>query len=279
MIQTINKIDSLEIPELSIFRTLKQQLDHRREGLFVAEGHFVVERLLKTSLRIRSVLFTQSWLDTFRNELESRPEMIDVFIGDKEELSKITGYELHQFIMACAEIPRSGTIDEIIESCKSPLLLVALDGLTSSDNVGLVLRNCAAFGVHALIAGETSADPWLRRAVRKSMGNVFKVPVIYTDSLVNTIKKLRDENGIEVFGAQVTNESVPLYRVSLKNSCCIVMGNEGCGVTPEVLDACSKPVYIPMEEGVDSLNVSSAAAIILSEAVRQRCWSSKLQSF
>jgi tRNA G18 (ribose-2'-O)-methylase SpoU len=57
------------------------------------------------------------------------------------------------------------------------------------------------------------------------------------------------------------------------------MGNEGSGVTPEVLDSCSKSVYIPMEEGIDSLNVSSAAAIILSEAVRQRCWSSEPQSF
>lgn len=272
MIRTVNKIDSIEIPELAIFRTLKQQLDHRRDGLFVAEGHFVVERLLKTSLRVRSVLFNQLWLETFRNELENRPEMIDVFIGEKAELSRITGYELHQFIMACAEIPRAKTIDEVVASCKSPLLLVALDGLTSADNVGLVLRNCAAFGVHALIAGETSADPWLRRAVRKSMGNVFTVPVIYTESLVKTIKKLRSENGIEVFGAQITNDSVPLYTVSLKSSCCIVMGNEGSGITPEVLNACSKPVYIPMKEGVDSLNVSSAAAIILSEAVRQRIW-------
>jgi tRNA G18 (ribose-2'-O)-methylase SpoU len=198
--------------------------------------------------------------------------MIDVFIGEKEELSKITGYELHQFIMACAEIPQTKTIEEIMGSNQSPVLLVALDGLTSSDNVGLVLRNCAAFGVHALIAGETSADPWLRRAVRKSMGNVFKVPVIYSDSLVNTIKKLRNEYNIEVFGAQVTKESAPLYTVSLKSSCCIVMGNEGSGVSSEVLDACSKSLYIPMTTGVDSLNVSSAAAIILSEAVRQRSW-------
>lgn len=272
MIQTINKIHSIDIPELSIFRTLKQQDNHRKEGLFVAEGHFVVERLLKTSLRIRSVLFTPAWLETFHSELEKRPEMIDVFIGEKQELATITGYELHQFIMACAEIPQAQTIDTIIKSNKSPVLLVALDGLTSSDNVGLVLRNCAAFGVHALIAGETSADPWLRRAVRKSMGNVFKVPIVYSGSLVDTIKKLRDENGIEVFGAQVTRESLPLYTVSLKNNCCIVMGNEGSGVSRNVLDACSKPLYIPMAEGVDSLNVSSAAAIILSEAVRQRTW-------
>jgi tRNA G18 (ribose-2'-O)-methylase SpoU len=272
MIQTIKKIDSIEIQDLSIFRTLKQQNDHRHEGVFVAEGHFVVERLLQTPLRIRSVLFTQSWLETFRTELENRPEMIDVFIGEKQELARITGYELHQFIMACAEIPQVKTIDEIIESSKTPILLMALDGLTSSDNVGLVLRNCAAFGVHALIAGETSADPWLRRAVRKSMGNVFKVPVIYSDSLVDTIKKLRYEYGIDVYGAQITKESIPLYNVSLKGNCCFVMGNEGGGVSPEVLDACSKPLYIPMEEGVDSLNVSSAAAIILSEAVRQRNW-------
>ncbi len=272
MIQTICNIDSLEIPELSIFRTLKQQTVHQREGLFVAEGHFVVERLLKTQLRIRSVLFTQHWLDMFRTELEKRPEMIEVFIGEKEELSKITGYELHQFIMACAEIPETQTIDKIIRSSSLPVLLVALDGLTSSDNVGLVLRSCAAFGVHALIAGETSADPWLRRAVRKSMGNVFRVPVIYSDSLVDTIKKLRFEYGIEVFSAQITKESVPLYTVSLKKSCCVVMGNEGSGVTRKVLDVCNKSLYIPMQEGVDSLNVSSAAAIILSEAVRQRNW-------
>jgi tRNA G18 (ribose-2'-O)-methylase SpoU len=272
MIKNVTLIDSVENHELSIFRTLKQQVEHRRQGLFVAEGHFVVERLLQTAFRIRSVLFTQMWFENFQNELEIRPEGIDVFIGDKEELSKITGYELHQYIMACAEIPETCTVDQIVKTGIQPLLFVALDGLTSSDNVGLVVRNCAAFGVDALIAGETSADPWLRRAVRKSMGTVFKVPVVYTDSLVNSIHALRKEYGFEVFGAQVTTESSVIYDINFKKNCCIVMGNEGSGVSTDVLNACSKAVYVPMADGVDSLNVSSAASVILSEAVRQKKW-------
>jgi tRNA G18 (ribose-2'-O)-methylase SpoU len=175
MIKEITLIDTVEDSELSIFRTLKQQADHRNAGLFVAEGHFVVERLLHTTFRICSVLFTKKWFECFREALEVRPEEITVFIGEKTELSKITGYELHQFIMACAEIPESHSLDQIVKSRVRPLLLMAIDGLTSSDNVGLVVRNCAAFGVDALIVGETSADPWLRRAVRKSMGTVFNV--------------------------------------------------------------------------------------------------------
>lgn len=273
MIRDIRLIDSVDSRELSIFRTLKQQADHRRTGLFVAEGHFVVERLLHTTFRICSVLFTKKWFEAFRDALEVRPEEITVFIGEKTELSKITGYELHQFIMACAEIPERYSIDQIAKSSVKPLLLVAVDGLTSSDNIGLVVRNCAAFGVDALIVGETSADPWLRRAVRKSMGTVFKVPVIYAESLVISLRLLESEYDCDVLSAQVTGESSVIYDVNFKKNCCIVVGNEGCGVSSEVLNVCSKAIYIPMADGVDSLNVSSAASVILSEALRQRKWS------
>jgi tRNA G18 (ribose-2'-O)-methylase SpoU len=272
MIKNIRLVNTVQIPELTIFRTLKQELCHRREGLFVAEGHFVVERLFYSPLRIRSVLFTQVWYENFREELEKRPEEIEVFIGEKAELSKITGYELHQFIMACAEIPKANSIENSITLKNKPVLLVALDGLTSSDNVGLVVRNCAAFGVDALIAGETSADPWLRRAVRKSMGNIFKVPIINTNSLVETITLLRNTYHFDVFSAQVSANASLMYDIDLRNNCCIVMGNEGNGVSSLVRDSCNKSIYIPMAEGVDSLNVSSATAVILAEAVRQRVW-------
>lgn len=273
MIRDIRLINSVESRELSIFRTLKQQAYHRRAGLFVAEGHFVVERLLHTTFRICSVLFTKKWFECFRDALDVRPEEITVFIGEKAELSKITGYELHQFIMACAQIPQIYSIDQIAQFSVKPLLLMAVDGLTSSDNVGLVVRNCAAFGVDALIVGETSADPWLRRAVRKSMGTVFKVPVIYTDSLVNSLQLIQSEYDCDVLSAQITGESSVIYDVNFKKNCCIVMGNEGYGVSAEVLNVCSKAIYIPMVDGVDSLNVSSAASVILSEAIRQRKWS------
>jgi tRNA G18 (ribose-2'-O)-methylase SpoU len=272
MISEITVVSTLDMPDLEPYRTLKREQEHRDQGVFIAEGHIVVERLLKTSHRIISVLFTDTWLEHFREHLEQRPEPIHVLLGEKELLKTITGYHLHQFIMALAEVPPVRSLESCTTSQQRPYLFVALDGLTSADNVGLVVRNCTALGVDALIAGETAADPWLRRAVRKSMGTIFKLPVIYSSSLIDTLKTLRERHLCALFAAQVNSDSVNCYRTDFTRSCCLVVGNEGCGVSRGVLDVCDSAVAIPMAPDVDSFNVSSASAILLSEIVRQRKW-------
>ena len=131
------------------------------------------------------------------------------------------------------------------------------------------MRNCVAFGVSALIAGETCCNPFLRRTVRNSMGALFKLPVLESTNLAQTLRELR-AHGIRCVAAHPHTDKMVLSQTDFTGDCCVVFGSEGHGISKEVLAACDEAVAIPMANEVDSLNVSMAAAVFLYEANRQR---------
>jgi tRNA G18 (ribose-2'-O)-methylase SpoU len=266
----IHHIDSLENPDLVPYLTLRRTVDHERQGIFVAEGEKVVARLMESDVEVTSVLITGEWLEIYRNRLESRSGRIEAFVGDKSLLSTIVGFHLHQGIMAVARIPKALELETIVKQSKRPILFVAVDGMTNSENLGVVVRNCVAFGVQALIVGETSSSPYLRRSVRNSMGTIFKLPVVQTLNLAETIHDLKERFSIEVIAAHPRAEQDTTSSSYFANDCCIVLGSEGYGISEKVLAACSQAAAIPMMSGVDSLNVSSASAVFLYEVMRQR---------
>ncbi len=263
-------ITTIYDPELAPYRTLRQSVDHFRQGIFIAEGEKVVRRLLVSPLKLLSVLITPEWLEKYREFLAERPEYIRVFVGQKELLETIVGFNLHQGIMALGKIPAYVNLSSVLAESATPYLLVALDGLTNSENLGVLVRNCVAFGVLAILVGETSSSPYLRRAVRNSMGTVFKVPVVHCENLVETLKMLRNTYQFKIFAAHPHTEMYSIQHVDFSRSCCIIFGSEGDGISPLVLSVCDASVAIPMQLGVDSLNVASASAVFLYEVMRQR---------
>jgi len=172
--------------------------------------------------------------------------------------------------MALGKIPAQETLDSVLPRSSSPRLFVAMDGLANAENIGVLVRNCAAFGVQAILVSETSSSPYLRRAVRNSMGTVFKMPVVHCTNLAETLRTLQGFRQFKVYAAHPHTEEHSIQRSDFSGNCCIVFGNEGSGVSPQVLSACDMPVAIPMQSGVDSLNVASASAVFLYEVMRQR---------
>jgi tRNA G18 (ribose-2'-O)-methylase SpoU len=269
MIESVHTILSLNEPGLELYRTLRRPLTHRRQGVFVAEGEKVVCRFLESGLTAVSLLMTEELLSRHRPLIERRPEAIALFLASKKLLEAIVGFECHQGIMAVGLVPTPPTL-EAIASAPRPGILAATDHLTSAENTGVVVRNCAAHGVSGFIVGETSADPYLRRSVRNSMGTIFKLPIVYADNLAETLTTLRSQFGFRIFAAHPRPGSVPLFRADLSGDCCLVFGSEGEGISKAVLEACDESVEIPMASGIDSLNVACASAILIYEAVRQR---------
>ena len=174
----IQKIDSFDTPELRPYATMRRPLEHERQGIFVAEGEKVVRRLLESRFEVVSVLLPGKHLDGFRPLLEARPDKPAVFLADKKLLESLIGFSMFQGVLAVGKIPPPVSLDDILSKGQKPLLLVAIDALANAENLGALVRNCVAFGVHALIAGETSSSPFLRRAVRNSMGTILQLPVI-----------------------------------------------------------------------------------------------------
>ena len=225
---------------------------------------------MESNLEVLSVLITKEWLDHYNERLRSRSNTISVFVGEKSLLNSIVGFHLHQGIMAVAKIPKSPDLETAVHRSTRPLLFVAVDGLTNSENLGVVVRNCVAFGVQALVVGETSSHPYLRRSVRNSMGTIFRLPVIPSQSLMKTIQELRERFSIEVIAAHPRGEQSASDALRVRSDCCVVFGSEGYGISEEVLAVCNRSVAIHMKPGVDSLNVASASAVFLYEIVRQR---------
>ena len=267
---TVHRIATLDLPELAPYRTLKRAAEHKAHGIFVAEGDKVVHRLLASSLTVVSVLLPEHRLAEYQAALQGRTEDLPVYaVTEKRVLEELIGFEMFQGVLAVAKVPATSSLDHLLAERKSPRLLVAADGLTSAENIGVLVRNCVAFGAHALLVGETSASPFLRRAVRNSMGTIFQLPVIQSDNLVGSLNEMR-ALGIHCIAAHPHTEEKTLSHANFAKDCCIVFGSEGNGISAPVLAACDEAVTIPMSANVDSLNVASAAAVFLYEASRQR---------
>lgn len=263
-------LTNLDGPELAPYRTMRRQADHERDGIFVAEGPKVVERLLASHYGVVSLLVSEEWVEPLRPWLERRPEAgIPVYLASRAVLNEITGFHLFQGALAIGRIPERQSLDDLLRDTSSPRLFVATERLTSAENMGMLVRNCAGFGVHGLIVGETCVTPFLRRAVRNSMGTLFKVPVVESANLVASLHELR-ARGVSCLAAHPHSDQIVLPACDLRRSVCIVLGSEGYGITAEVLAACDQAVAIPMASGVDSLNVGNAGAVFLYEAWRQR---------
>ena len=266
----ITHVESVEQPHLETYRTLKRPLEHQREGIFVAEGEKVVRRLLNSHVSTLSILLTEEWFSQYQRLLEAREETINVYIAGNELMETIVGFQLHKGIMAVARIPERSTLESVVADAHRPFFFVAADAIMNSENLGVIVRNCASFGATALLIGETSCDPYLRRSVRNSMGNIFSLPIIYLANIAEDLKRIRSEFGVTVIAAHPRTTNSAIDNIDFTGNCCIVLGGEGHGISDRVLATCDLEAAIPMMNNVDSLNVASASAVIMYEVMRQR---------
>lgn len=262
-------ITEFEDPRIQPYRDLKRQWTQGREEVFIAEGEKVVRLLLDTHLEVISLLTFERWLEKLSPLLQGRPENIQVFLADKKVIEQLVGYAFTQGVLALAKTPPPSSLSQILSQSPRPHFFVAADGVNNTENIGTLVRNCVAFGAHALILGETSCPAYLRRAVRASMGTIFKIPEVQTSNLVVTLRHLQ-ANGIRCYAAHPPASEKAITSINFREDCCIVFGSEGPGISQAVLDVCDECIAIPMHGDVDSLNVGSAAAVFFYEVNRQR---------
>jgi tRNA G18 (ribose-2'-O)-methylase SpoU len=266
----LEKISSLDRPELAPYRTLKRSAAHAQHGIFVVEGDKVLDRMLESSFTVVSVLLIEERLAEYEPRLRARPEKdIALFVCERAVMAGMVGFEIYQGVLAIGKIPPPLGLEKILAGSARPRFFVALDGLSNAENVGALMRNCVAFGVAALIAGETCSSLFLRRTVRNSMGALFKLPVLESTNLLQTLGELR-ARGVRCLAAHPHTDRNVLSQADFTGDCCVVFGSEGHGISKEVLAVCDEAVAIPMANEVDSLNVSAAAAVFFYEVNRQR---------
>ncbi len=266
----IKPIQALDAPELALYLTLRRIDEHERAGVLVAANAKVIKRLLASRFPVASALLTPAWLEKLEPLLRARPEAeLPVYVAEQKVLETITGYTLHQGALAVAKIPPQPDFETLLKNSPRPLLLAAVEGIASAENLGAIVRSCAAFGAHFLIVGETCGSPYQRRAVSGSMGTIFEQPVARVDNLVEKLTTLRS-HGMRCLAAHPRPGAQKLPQVDLRGDCCLVFGAEGPGLTANALAACDDTVEIPMPSHMNSLNVAVATGVFLYEAARQR---------
>lgn len=158
------------------------------------------------------------------------------------------------------------TLDDAL--AVAPQMVFLLDEVQDPGNVGAIVRVADACGATGVVAGHGTADPMGWKALRGSMGSVFRVPVAVRQSLPEAVRAARDL-GLAVFAA-VPREGIPLSRCDLRGPIAVVLGGEGPGLPDALVGLAGARLTIPMRRPVESLNVATAAALIAYEAQRQR---------
>ncbi len=264
---TIHPVSRLDLPELEPYTTLRENTRHWRSGFFVAEGEKVVLRLLESTLPILSMLLTPEWLAALEPQLQhERYHETVVYLAPPDLIDTIVGVRMHKRLMAIAPLPPHADPWNAPQG-PPPRLHVVVEGIADAENMGTIIRNCAAFGASTLVVGPDSSPPFLRRSVRVSMGTIFSLPVHECDDVVRFLLHARSQPGWKVVATTPRggDTSIPMDGVS---DLCLVCGSEGEGLTEEAMQACPERFSIPMHLGVDSLNVATALAVSLYEIRR-----------
>lgn len=226
-------------------------------GLFVAEGRFVVQRLLAAPFRVRSVLVTPTALNAIERSVSHD---VPVFVAPQDVLASITGFTFHRGCLALAERPSEQPLPTIADAGR----VVVMEGIANPDNVGGLFRVAAAFGVEGVLLDGASADPLYRKAIRTSMGAVLSVPFVRSRDWPAALGVLRD-CGYTLLALTPRADATPIQEIAQQRlaKLALLVGAEGEGLSDEALRMSDLLARIPMAPGVDSLNVTVAAGIAL----------------
>ncbi|MBN1251909.1 MAG: RNA methyltransferase [Bacteroidales bacterium] len=247
--------------QIKFINSLKLKKFRDENALFVAEGYKIVNDLVNSSLKIKTVYYTHEYFNVFNAKEDF--ELIEV---SQSDLDKVSFLKNSSKVIALIEIPSLFVDFELITNEIS----IALDTIQDPGNLGTIIRTADWFGVKNIYCSKDCVDVFNPKVVQATMGAIGKVNVHYLD-LKELFSKLIDNQDFKIHGSFLDGESV--YKADLKNKGIILMGNEGNGISEELEKFISKRLFIPKfyteEIGSESLNVSIATSIILSEFKRR----------
>ncbi len=145
---------------------------------------------------------------------------------------------------------------------EGPVLL--LESVRDPLNVGAIIRSAAALGIRHLVLSEDCADLYHPKTLRAAMGPLFSMPITRVNDLAAAVEKIT-AGGRRVFAAALDDTALKLGEMPFRTGDCVVVGNEGHGLSEGLIKACTRSIYIPMQAGTESLNAGVAAALLMWE--------------
>jgi tRNA G18 (ribose-2'-O)-methylase SpoU len=264
---TPQTLDDPADPRLDPYARMRERDLVGRAGRFVVEGEVTLRLLLgpRSRFRTESLLLAPERLAGLAEAVRDCPA--PVYVAGKPVMSAVTGFPIHRGVLAIGLRGDEPAPAALVPPPPAPALVLALAGLTNHDNVGAAFRNAAAFGADAVFLDAGSCDPLYRKAIRVSAGAALITPFARLASGRDWLA-LADGLGLETLalspGAGETLGDRPLPARAL-----VILGTEGPGLSPDLLTR-ARSLRIPMAGAFDSLNVATAAGIVLHAVAREQ---------
>ena len=256
----------------NVMQLLQKPKERKKKGLYVIEGmklfneappEHIREIYISEELRADRDCFEQVNAKVLQCAAVKNEVTIDIFINAL--FKKVSDTQTPQGILCVLEMPRYEE-EELLR--KENGLYMVLEDIQDPGNLGTIFRAGEGAGITGVIMSGQTVDIFNPKAIRATMGSVYRVPFVYTENLHESIQNMQ-KNGIRVFAAHLKGSSV----YDANNYCgstAFLIGNEGNGLKEETAALADGTVRIPMEGKVESLNASVAASLLMYEAARQR---------
>ena len=239
----------------------------KQENLFAIDGTKLLEEALKNNIKIKKIFYTQKYLDKnilLINKIRKNYKA-EEFLISEDIMNNISETETPQGIICVCEF-----INKNINTNNLDLYnkIIFLDNIQNPMNLGSIFRSLDAFGIDLVILNTQSCDIYNPKVLRSSMGSIFRLNIIFEDNL-NIIRSLKSQ-GFKLFATAPGINSKNINILHENDKLVVVLGNEGNGVSQEVMDICEDTVSIPMKNNCESLNVAVATGIIAWEISRHQ---------
>ena len=238
-------LETISKNKIKWIRSLKMKKNRDLLQLFVVEGEKMVLELIK------------DWPEQIDCIVSMDPTFVyhgDCFYSDERKMKEVSQLTTPNKLLAVVR-------KTLTTSFSETNTILALDGIQDPGNMGTILRTADWFGITDIICSKQCVDVFNSKVIQSTMGSIFRLNIHYID-LKNFLQKTK----LPIYGALLEGENV--YNKELKKGI-IVMGNEGNGISEEILPLITQPIHIPKFGNSESLNVAIATGIIPSEFARR----------
>lgn len=250
-----------------IIKHIKKLSDKKyrdQNNCYIIEGIKIVEEAIQEKVLIEKIIICEELINTLEisNDLMCEITKYDCIYVTEKIFKTLTQVMNPQGILAVINKNKEDAQIKYDED-----IIVALDDIQDPGNLGTILRTVDSIGIKQIIVSKGTADVYNPKVVRSTMGAIFRVKIIETENLKETIEIIR-KNGYQLLVTSLQTQN-SVYDIDY-NKKIIVIGNEAKGVSPEIQNIADERIRIPMLGKTESLNASVATGIILYEYVRQK---------
>lgn len=244
------KITDFSDKRIEEFTHLKESTLLSRE-LALCESEKIYLKLIHNNIHIEKILCLEEF--AIKHNLNT----CNVYVCSRQILDSISGFKTEFNVITLFKKPKGFLLNQLDDK------IILLNGLTSPENVGSIVRTSAAFNVNSIITDSKTCSPFLRRCIRVSMGNIFYMKTFVSYELLEDLEQLKSL-GYTIFSTANIPGALDINTILFPKKSVLIIGSEGHGIDQEILKASDKTLFIPINEHVAHLNASNAASIFLS---------------